>query len=97
MAWLGWLEKVHQLTHQNLLQKLAIISPLNKMLKVEVAWTVVAVLAGLGWLDKVHQITHTNLPQKIAIFCPFEMLKLKWNGQSSLFCPGLAGRNKCIN
>ena len=73
---LGWQDKVHQLTQQNLPQKSAIISPF-KMLKVEVTWTVVAVLAGLDWLDKVHQLTYQNLPQKLAIISPFKMLEIE--------------------
>jgi hypothetical protein len=57
-----WLDNVHLLTPQRLPKQFAIIS-LFEMLKVEVDWSVVAVLAGLGWLYKVNQLTLRNSPK----------------------------------
>ena len=55
----GWKKCINQ-TRENCPQKLAIVSPI-KMHKVEMQWTVVAVLAGQHWRDKLHQLTHEYL------------------------------------
>ena len=45
------------------------------MLKFELEFTVVAVLAGLGWLE--NRLRHQNVLKQLAIIWPFEMLKVK--------------------
>ena len=69
------------------------------MLKVEVAWTVVAVLSGLDWLDKAHRLNHQNPPQKLAISSPFQMLKVEveWTIVAVLYRHGCQDKVECIN